>query len=356
MASIRYRIEPNPLTPTESYRLRLVSQGTAGYDVVAARVALKNPGLSAEAVKTALMGSMEEIGVILSEGMLVTLENAFTFRPSLHARLESPDDPLPPLDELLDVTIAPSQPFVKALRLVANLERVPAAEKAPVILAAEDTVLELNDVLNSSGMLRLFGSGLLFDKSRPDCGCVIEGTRSGEEKQTQLGTISDTEILLVPHIPAQDDPWNNEYTVAVTTQYTENGSLRTGTYRRRLRAPLTVDLGSAGELGVGILTGAAEEPYVRVTDREGSGTERLRIQALLDLATDNLSLTLLSMQEHGTAGTAINIADNTSYVLPGFSGSEVSSLTVQINFLTELKALIRSSYQGRMVDILDVAE
>ena len=354
MASIRYRIELNPLTNPASYKLRFMPQSTAGYDEVAARVALKNPGLSAEAVKTALMGSMEEISIMMSEGMQVTLENACTFRPSLHARLESPEDPLPPIDELLEITISASRPYTAALRQNAHLECVPADEKTPVILAATDTVLELNDVLNSTGMLRLSGSGLFFDKKKPDCGCVIAGTRSGEEKQTQFGPISDTEFLLVPHIPAQDEAWNNEYTVTVTTQYTENGSLRSGTYRRRLRTPLTVDLGSAGESGVGILTGDAVDPYVWLVARTGSGAEELRIQAVLDLGADTLTLSLLAMQENAATGPAIGIADNGSYTLPGFSGSAVSSITVQVSYLTELKTLVRSAYQGRMVDVLDV--
>jgi hypothetical protein len=354
MPSIYYRIEPNNLTETTSYKLRLVSQGTAGYDEVAARVALKNPGLSAEMVKTALKGSMEEIGIILSEGKIVTLENACTFRPSLHARLESPEAPLPLIDKLLNVTIAVSQPFVKALRLVANLERVAAEEKAPVLLSAEDTSLVLNDVLNSAGVLHLTGSHLLFDPQKPDCGCVIAGTRSGSEVQSQFARISDSEVLLVPHIPVQDDPWNNEYTVSISTKYTEHGSVRTGTYSRKLRSPLIVDLAHAGESGVGILTGEAESPYAWITARAGSGAAQVRIQALLDLVTDHLSLNILAMQEHGPAGSAVNIPENGSYVLPGFSGSAVTSLTVQVDYLPELITLIHNSYHGRMVDILDV--
>lgn len=354
MASILYRIELNPLTKPTSYKLRFIPQGTAGYDDVAARVALNNPGLTEEMAKTALMSSFEEIGLMLAEGMLVTLENTCTFRPSLHARLDSPDDPLPPMDELLEVTISASRIYNQTVRQATNLECKPAEEKAPVILSAKDTVLQLNDVLNSAGVLHLTGSNLLVDPEKPDCGCIIAGTRSGSETQSQFARISDSEILVVPHIPAQDEPWNNEYTVSVSTQYTEHGSMRTGTYGCKLRTPLTVDLSSAGESGVGILTGAADSPYVWLTARAGSGAERLRIQAELNLASDVLAMNVLAMQEHGAAGSAINIIDNGGYVLPGFSGSAVSSLTVQVSYLAELKTLIRNSYHGRMVDILDV--
>ena len=356
MASIRYRTELNPMTTPASYKLRFVHQGIGGYDDVAARLALKHPNWPVDMIKAILIDGHAEIGEMLVEGMQVTLENAFTFRPSLHARLDAPDDPLPPIDQLLSVTVSAAQPFIKAVRQNAHLERLPPEEKAPVILAAEDTVIELNDVLNSAGALRISGSKLAFDKKKPGCGCVIEGTRSGTTVQTQLVSVSDTEVLFVPHIPAQDETWNNEYTVAVSTKYTENGSMRTGIYRRRLRSPLTVDLAHAGESGVGILTGDAESPYVWLTAREGSGAEQLRIQAVLNLGADTLTLSLLAMQEHAAAGSAINIPDNGSYVLPGFSGSLVSSITVQVDYHTELKALIRSGYQGRLVDILDVVE
>ncbi|WP_339137240.1 MAG: DUF4469 domain-containing protein [Candidatus Electrothrix sp. GW3-4] len=85
------------------------------------------------------------------------------------------------------------------------------------MLSAEDTTLELNDVLNPDGVLRLNGTNLLFDRKDSDCGCLIEGTRSGETAQTQFASVSNTEVLLVPHIPTQDDPWNNEYTVSIHT-------------------------------------------------------------------------------------------------------------------------------------------
>jgi len=298
---------------------------------------------------------MEEIGDMLIEGMQVTLENAFTFRPSLHARLDSPDDPLPPMDELLDVTASASQPFVKAVRQAAHLERLPPEEKAPVILSAKDTVLELNDVLNSAGVLRLSGSNLAFDKSKPDCGCVIEGTDGSATVQTQFASISDTEILLVPHLPAQAHPWNNEFAVSVSTQYTEHGTLRTGAYGRRLRSPLVLSgFGANNPQDVGILTNNAAAPYVKATAAEMTASEQIRIQAVLDARSGQLTLSLLAMQEHGAAGDAVTVAANGDYVLPGFSGSAVSSLSVKVENHAGLVALLRSGYHGRMVDILDV--
>lgn len=355
MKSIYCRLEQNPLTTPASYKLRFVHQGIGGYDEVAARVALKNPTWPADMIKSILMAGNEEVGEMLAEGMQVTLENAFTFRPSLHARLDAPDDPLPPIDELLDVTVSVSQPFVKTLRQSTRIEIVPPEEKMPVIISAADTSLELNDVVNSAGVLRLSGSNLSFDKNKPDCGCIIEGTAGGRTVQTQLASVSDTEILLVPHLPAQAHPWNNEFIVSINTKYTENGTLRTGTYGRRLRSPLNLtNFGHPNPQDVGILTGSAAAPYVKATAAQMTASERLRIQAVLDSRSGQLLLSLLSMSEHGAAGSAVTVAANGNYTLPGFSGSAVTSLTVKMENYTELVALLRSSYRGRIVDVLDV--
>lgn len=355
MATIQYRPELNSLTTPASYKLRFVPQSIGGYDDVAARLALKNPNWSADLIKSILMAGNDEVGEMLAEGMQVTLEGAFTFRPSLHARLDAPDDPLPPTDELLDVTIYASQPFIKGVRQKARLECLPPEEKAPVILSAQDTAWELNDVLNSAGVLRLSGSNLAFDKSRIDCGCVIEGTRSGSTKQTQLASVSDTEILLVPHIPAQNDPWNNEYILSVSTRYTENGTLRASTYGQRLRTPLVLNgFGWGSPQDVGILTGDAAVPYVKATSAQMSAAERLRIQAVIDSRSGQLLLSLLDMSEHGAAGSAVTVPGNGDYVLPGFAGSAVSSLTVKVENHAGLVALLKSGYRGRMVDILEI--
>ncbi|MCW5211617.1 hypothetical protein VU04_01755 [Desulfobulbus sp. TB] len=47
-----------------------------------------------------------------------------------------------------------------------------------------------------------------------------------------------TEITFMLDIPDQPDPWNNEYTLTVSTYYTEHGTLRTP-----LNAELGIDTG-----------------------------------------------------------------------------------------------------------------
>ncbi len=202
--------------------------------------------------------------------------------------------------------------------------------------------------------LRLTGSHLFFDRQDPDCGCLITGTESGSTAQSQFASISDSEILVVPHIPAQANPWNNEYTVSVTTRYTEHGSIRTGTYGRKLRSPLSVPGIGAEPAETGILTNNAVAPYVSIIDTTVSANERLRIQVDFSPQADQLSFTLLDLRDEGATGVMVPVTGNGEYTLPDFAGSAVSSLNVLVNNYADLKTMIRNDYDGRLVDILDV--
>jgi hypothetical protein len=354
MGTVQYRVEPNPLTKPASYRLRFMPKQTAGYDELAAAVA-KDTGLSTEQAKASIQSTMKNIKEMLCNGMQVTLEEALTFAPAFRGKLNSPADPLPPVSELLRISVSATRPFVQYVQQNVTLERVSTEEKAPSILSAADTTLELNNVLNPAGVLRLTGSNLAFDKSKPDCGCVIAGTQSGSTAQSQFAGISDGEILLVPHIPAQAHPWNNEYTVAITTRYTEHGSLRSGTYGRKLRAPLTaVNLDHPNPPETGILTGSAATPYVSITACTISASERLRIQADASVQENQLSFRLIALRDGGAVGGMVPVTANGEYTLPGFAGSAVSSLKIKVNNYAALRTMIRNDYDGRLVDILEL--
>lgn len=351
--AIQWRPELNALTTPPSYRARIVPKDTVGYARLAERIVLKNPVCSAEQAESVLRTRDEEISGILLEGGQVTLENAFTYHLSVTARLDAPDDALPP-DAAVNVQIYAARPFVDAVRQAAKLERLPPDQKAPVIAGAEDTVLGLNDVLNPGGVLRLIGTDLLFDPKSGGGECVIEGTRSGRAAQSRFAMISNSMILVVPEIPAQPEPWNNEYRVQVSARYTANGSLRSGAYQRLLRTPLAVSLtGGAG----GILSGSKASPLARVTGGQlnGSASARVRIQAAINAQDGKLRLSLLDMSEGGAVGDAVQVAQNGAYTVPGHAGSALASLEVTVDNHAALAKKVKEEYTGRMVDILDVS-
>lgn len=353
MPSIQWRPEVNVLTLPASYSMRFIPKEFLGNDEIAAEMVKKNPALNEGMAKAYIDSLIEVLKEQMIAGKQITLTNAFTFSLSFTARLDAPDAPLPPMDELLQVRIYAAQPFVTQIRQAANLEQLPVEEKLPLIVTAEDTRLKLNDVLYAKGVLRLAGSNLLFKQTDPSCGCFIEGTRSGKITQAQFATISNTEIMLVPDIPAQEESWNNEYTLSVVARYTRRGTLRTGIYRRRLRSPIMVaNFGDGMEYG--ILTGSAASPYVSVTHDTMTADEMLRMQVLFDLRTDQLVFSLLDMNENGLAGPAVTVAANGVYVLSGFTGSAVSSMTIRVDMFNELAELIRNDYSGRLVEVLDV--
>ena len=355
MTTIQWRPEVNALTTPQSYTVRFMPQNVLGYDELAAEIARDNPVWDEGMIKSILLARDKTIMNQLINGNKVTLEDAFSYSLSFHARLNEPDDPLPPVEDMLLVKVSASRAFVKDVRKEARLERLPMNEKLPLITSAEDTKFKLNNVLNPGGVLHLIGSNLFFEEDDPDCGCTIKGTRSGQIEQSVFASISNSEILLVPDIPAQDNPWNNEYQVSITTQYTEHGTSRTGTYRRRLRTPLTVSgLESPEPLETGILTGDATAPYVRVTGAEMIANETLRIQAILDLREDQLLLNLLDMYEDGASGPEVAVTADGNYSLSGFSGSAVSSLAISVDDYAALKEMIRNDYGSRLVDVLDM--
>uniref|UniRef100_UPI0040573CA2 hypothetical protein n=1 Tax=Candidatus Electronema sp. TaxID=2698783 RepID=UPI0040573CA2 len=126
-----------------------------------------------------------------------------------------------------------------------------------------------------------------------------------------------------------------------------------GTYARMLRSPLTLTkLGHPNPPEVGILTGKEASPQVSVTGGSVAADTTLRIQAVFDARTDALLFSLLDMKEGGVAGAAVTVTANGAVTLQGFADSAVSSLNIRVNAYAELKEMIRSSYGGRVVDVL----
>jgi hypothetical protein len=302
---------------------------------LAARMAAELPNYSAEEMRTILTTRNKVVRQSLINGEQVTEENNFTYTLSFTARLENADDAPPPVEQCLQVRVHASPPFVAEVRHAAKLERLSRAKKLPLINTAEDTLLKLDNVLNPDGVLRLTGEDLFFDAEQGTGECVIEGTESGRAVQSRLNLVSNTAIMLMPDIPAQSQQWNNEYTVSVTTHYTEHGTPRTGTYEWMLRSPLLI-VGLSHETQPSILTGSAASPYVTIAGGELNADTKLRIQVIQDLAEERLLFSLLDMKKGGAAGTAVSVTQNGDYPLTGFADSGLSSLDITVNNYADL--------------------
>ena len=212
MATIQWRPERNALTTPPSWRPRFIARNVVNKAEMAARMAKVLPNYTEEEFRTFIDLHNQLISESLTNGEQVTEENDFIYTLSFTGKLDSPDDPLPPLEECLHVRVHASQPLTDTLHKTAKTERLPEAKKLPLIATAQDTVLGLKDVLNPAGMLRLTGNDLQFDPVQGNGECALAGTQSGRAAQTRFGKIEDSEIILMPEIPAQAHPWNNEYT------------------------------------------------------------------------------------------------------------------------------------------------
>jgi hypothetical protein len=351
MSKVQWRPQLNALTTPQSYRAQPVPKESLGYDEMAVLISTKNPLWSPDLVKSILLAERETRKEQLVSGNQVSYENNCTWHLSISARLNAPDDALPQNKDIVNVQVYASRAFVDEVRQDVELERLPPSEKAPVIVGTEDTVLKLADVLNPDGVLRLSGADLFFDPENGGGECVIEGTRNGKAVQHRFAQIANSAVLVVPKIPKQADSWNNEYRVSVSTRYTEHGSLRTGMYSRRLRAPLEIAL----NVGGGILSGAGAAPLVSVTGGALTAAEaRVRVQAVLNAQSGDLRLSLLDMSEGGAVGNELRVAADSAYTLPGFAGSPLTALSIAVNDYAALLNMARTDYLGRVVDILDV--
>jgi hypothetical protein len=355
MPAIQWRPEVNAMTTPQSWRILAVPRNSAGIEDIAADIARQHPNFNKADILTILRAEDKAVQARLLNGEQVTKEGSWSWFVSFTGRLNHPDDPLPPLDECLQVSVRISPPFAKAIRRAAHAERLPARLKQPLISTVRDALLGLNNVLNPDGLLQLGGRNLAFDRQQPGSECVIAGTESGSAVQTRLIKVEDSGIMLMPDIPAQSQPWHNEYTVSVSTRYSEHGTLRTGTCGQMLRSPLTLSgFGQPDPPEHGILSGKESSPHVSVLGGSVAADEMLRIQVILDSRKDALLFSLLDMHEGGKTGAAVTVTANGELTLQGFADSAVSSLTVRVNDYAALKKMIRSSYGGRLADVLDV--
>jgi hypothetical protein len=312
----------------------------------------KNPLYTKTLAQGFLTDLVDVIYEEMLDGNLVTIAKLFSGHADLTGRLETAEDSLAALEQCLHARFTPAKELNERLQQNAHTERKPADKKLPQLHTAFDALLKLNDVLNPVGLLQIEGDNLFFNADDGVSECVIEGTRNGRTVQSRFTRIEAGEIQIMPDIPSQTEPWNNEYSISLTTRYTERGTLRTGSYARMLRTPLDVRIGN----NPGILSSGGTSPLVTVTGGSlSSEGARVRIQVLHDVQDDNLRLNLIDMKDGGKEGNEVQVAAHGVFTLAGYAGGEVTSLEVTVADYAAFYTLVRNTYGGRLVDILDVS-
>ena len=133
MTTVQWRTERNVLTTPPSHRIRFVPRNIFGYQGLAAELVRDNPTWNQSLVEAILRARDAKIKTLLINGNQVTLEDAFVYRLTFHARLNAPDDPPPSPSEALRVKVSASRPFVRDVRNTVQMERLPAEEKQPLV-------------------------------------------------------------------------------------------------------------------------------------------------------------------------------------------------------------------------------
>ena len=128
MSGIQWRPEVNALTTPKSYRIRYVPRDVIGYEELAAEISTTNPNYNEALVNSILHAFVGKVQEKLLDGAQVTLEDGFTFRLSFTGRLDEPTDPLPDNEDMLQVRVYASQPFVREVRQQASARRYPASQ------------------------------------------------------------------------------------------------------------------------------------------------------------------------------------------------------------------------------------
>ena len=72
------------------------------------------------------------------------------------------------------------------------------------------------------------------------------------------------------------------------------------------------------------------------------------------MRNDALLFSLLDMTEGEKTGAAVSVTANGAVTLQGFADSAVSSLNIRVNAYAARKEMIRNSYGGRLVDVLQI--
>ena len=186
MQTIQWRPEVNAMTTPQSWRILAVPRRSAGIEDIAADIALQHPNFSKADILTILRAEDKAVQARLLNGEQVTKEGSWSWFVSFSGRLNHPNDPLPPIDQCLNVNVRISPPFTRAIRQSARTERLPARLKQPLISTARDPLLGLNNVLNPTVCSSLGAAISPLTRSSPAASASSRARRAAAQSRPAL--------------------------------------------------------------------------------------------------------------------------------------------------------------------------
>lgn len=261
--SVSYNVVPNALTNPPSFTARVESNIIMDYQEMAIQINLHNPTIPVVTAKSVLESFREEVKTQLLNGNTVNLTNFVSFVPTLPVRLNAATDPLPPSS--LDIKAKPSATFKTECNQAATYLRLGYPTKDPSIIEATDTNTGLIAYMENGKGFRIDGRNLGFDSTDAILGIFTTDSAGLETHQTNI-SINDPSRIVITAAGALASTSYVETTLTAINKYTENGTLRTGTYARKIRT--AVQLGAAEDnlvFCIGVTTSQVEVTAVSET-------------------------------------------------------------------------------------------
>ena len=339
---INYNVIPNALTSPPSYTARPTPQVIHDYDSLARQINIHNPTIPAATAKSVLEAFREEVIYQLAEGNSVNLKNFVSFVVSMPVRLATPTDTLP--SSPVNVKAKPSVTLKTEVDQAATYSQQAFVTKAPNIINAADSNLELADFFRPGYGVRVDGTFLGFDASDSELGVNMLSPAQNIIPQTNLSLNEPSKVIFVGVLDEAAGPAGDasvEYQLSITNRYTANGQSRIGTYSRFLRC-------------ANVTGAAAADAYIFVTGQDATGPAAITAYTGSDEGTyivvselkptGELVLSAGSLQ--GEFGPQVEVTDDGVYVLNGiFEG--VTPITISVTVISKVDLTAATDSYGR---------
>jgi len=234
--SIEYNVISNMLTSPPSYGCRPSPKTVLDLEAISAAINLSNPTIPIATAKDVLELLREVVKLNLLAGNSVNLENFISFVLSMPIRLAKPTDLLP--TNRVNIHGIPSVTFKEEVKQLATYLRLGYVTKQPQIISSYDTNTDYQYFVRNGFGCAIDGANLSFDPNQSDEGIFLTSEEGNEIKQDNILLINPSKLMFVPSLDSAVQPAGQnsvEQTLTVRTRYTENGTLRSTTFGRKLR-------------------------------------------------------------------------------------------------------------------------
>jgi len=343
MTTIQYQVEKNSLTSPPSYFARVSPRSILDIDDVAKAINSHNPTIPVQTAKSVIEKFAEEVGIQLANGNTVKISSFCSWVVTLGGRMDNPTDPLP--SGAFDVIAKPSAPFKSSVAANATYERIGYAAKTPSIVSVMDTNTGIQNYVREGYGLEINGTQMAWSQEDAAQGVYLLSSAGNDMRQTNIVSSTPSKAFIIPELDSNAGPAGAasvEQILSIATRYTENGEVRVGTFKTKLRTTnaisdtnkkiFIIDDQTSSGATISAYTGSQVDARLLATIG-GDGVLKLSVGTLA-----------------GVFGDPVSVAANGSYVLSGLA----SDVTVTVATYATLYANV-VSYGKYMQEVLDLS-